>query len=71
LYKIHQVGHPRIAGARQLDGRNVPSANAEPERRSPRVFCSRVKLGQDPGDGFLEFRQVARHGVPHNVEISK
>src|SRR5580693_4206555 len=46
-----------------------PSANAEPEGCSPRVFCFGVKLGKDPGDRFLECRQVARHCVPHDVEI--
>ena len=67
--QIHQVGHPRIVGARQVDGRNVAIGHAEPEGCSPRVFCFRVKLGKDPGDRFLECRHVARHRVPHDVEI--
>src|SRR5579862_2643623 len=46
-----------------------PSANAEPEGCSPRVVCFRVKLRKDPADRFLEFPQVARHCVPHHVEI--
>jgi hypothetical protein len=31
LIRIHRVGRPRIAGARQVDGRKVPISQREPE----------------------------------------
>jgi hypothetical protein len=31
LIRIHQVGDPRIIGARQVDGPKSPSASAGPE----------------------------------------
>jgi hypothetical protein len=40
-----------------------------PEKQSLRIFRLGVQRGKDLGDRFLEFGQVARHGVPHDVEI--
>ena len=33
------------------------------------IFCFRVKFGADPGDRFLEFRQITRHRISHDVQI--
>jgi hypothetical protein len=32
-------------------------------------FLLRVKFGADPGDRFLEIRQITRHRIPHDVQI--
>ena len=45
--QIHQVGHPRIVGARQVDGRNVPIG----QRRAGRLLTASLLLPSQARQG--------------------